>query len=219
MRDIKFTNGEFYHIYNRGNNKRPIFQHFFDLQRFFQSMDEFNVQGPIGSIYVNSFKKDLLSSSTTKSERLVDFVCYCLNHNHYHFLIKQLADGGITEFMHKLGSGYTRYFNEKYKLNGGLFQGRFKAIHVDSNDYLLHLSAYINLNNKVHKLSSSTTKLSKSSWDEYVRPAGSNNFCEKDIISSQFKNASGYRKFAEDSLRTIKDKKDLEKSLNLLLSG
>ena len=222
MRDTKFVNGEFYHIYNRGNNKRPIFLDPRDLFRFFHSMSEFNVKGPIGSIYANSFKKESLSSSATKSaksQRLIDFVCFCLNHNHYHFLVKQKVNGGITEFMHKLGAGYTRYFNEKHKLSGGLFQGRFKAIHVDSNDYLLHLSVYINLNNKMHRLSSSTTKLSKSSWNEYVRPGDSNNFCEKDIILSQFKNVGGYRKFAEDSLGTIKDKKDMEKSLELLLSS
>lgn len=219
MRDTKFINGEFYHIYNRGNNKRPIFQEFRDLQRFFQSMSEFNVAGPIGSIYAQSFKNESLSSSTTKSQRLVDFVCYCLNHNHYHFLVKQLVDYGISEFMHKLGTGYTRYFNERYKLSGGLFQGRFKAIHVDSNDYLLHLSAYVNLNNKVHKLSGSTTKLSRSSWDEYARPAKSNKFCKKDVILSQFKKTIDYKEFAEDSLRSIKDRKDMEASLKFLLSG
>lgn len=222
MRNTKFINGEFYHIYNRGNNKRAIFLGPRDLFRFFQSMAEFNVKGPIGSIYANSFKKDSLSSSTTKSKKtakLVDFVCYCLNHNHYHFMVKQLVDGGVTELMHKLGAGYTRYFNEKHKLNGGLFQGRYKAIHVDSNEYLLHLSVYINLNNKIHKLSSSTTKLSKSSWDEYVRPAGSNNFCEKGAVLSQFKNVDEYKKFAHEALETIKDKKDMEKSLELLLSS
>lgn len=219
MRDIKFTNGEFYHIYNRGNNKRPIFQGFWDLQRFFQSMAEFNVRGPIGSIYANSFKKDLLSSSATKPQRLVDLICYCLNHNHYHFLIKQLVNDGVREFMHKLGAGYTRYFNERYKLSGSLFQGRYKAIHVDSNDYLLHLSVYINLNNKIHKLGSPATKLSRSSWDEYVEPAKNNDFCKKDIILSQFQSISDYKEFADEALKTIRGRKDMEKSLELLLSS
>ncbi|MBI2669620.1 MAG: transposase [Candidatus Yanofskybacteria bacterium] len=219
MRDIKFINGEFYHIFNRGNNKRLIFTSQFDLCRFLQSMDEFNVRGPIGSIYAQSFKKDSLNSSTTKSQRLVDFVCYCLNPNHYHLLIKQLVNDGIREFMHKLGAGYTRYFNERYKLSGSLFQGRFKAIHIDSNDYLLHLSVYINLNNKVHKLSSSATKLSSSSWNEYIRPFKSNDFCKKDIILSQFQSISSYKEFACDALKTIRDRKDMEKSLELLLSS
>lgn len=219
MRETKFANGEFYHIYNRGNNKRPIFQDLWDLKRFFQSMVEFNVVGPIGSIYENSFRKKELGSSTTKLQKLLDFVCYCLNHNHYHFMVKQLKDGGISEFMHKLGCGYTRYFNEKHKLNGSLFQGRYKAIHVNSNEYLLHLSSYINLNNKIHRLSSSTTKLSKSSWDEYVRPANSNKFCEKSFILSQFKNISNYKEFAEDALKIIRERKDMEKSVLLLLGS
>jgi hypothetical protein len=78
---------------------------------------------------------------------------------------------------------------------------------------------YINLNNKIHKLSSSVTKLSKSSWDEYIRPAKSNNFCEKSIVLSQFKSISSYKGFAEDALGIIKEKKDMEKSLEFLLSS
>lgn len=228
MRNIKFTNGEFYHIYNRGNNKRPIFLKPFDLQRFLQSMVEFNIEGPIGSIYANSFKKDpqlsgsatkLGAKSTTTPRRIVDFVCYCLNFNHFHFLIRQARKDGIKNFMHKLGTGYTRYFNEKNKLSGGLFQGKFKAIHVDSNDYLLHISAYINLNDKISQLSGRATKLRKSSWNEYAdNGLVVNPLCKKDIILSQFKNKLDYENFAREALVNIRETKDMDKSLELLLS-
>ena len=222
MRDIKFTNGEFYHIFNRGNNKRLIFTSQFDLGRFLQSMAEFNVKGPIGSIYANSFKNQSLSGSATKLKakpRLVNFVCYCLNPNHYHILVQQLVNGGIREFMHKLGTGYTRYFNERGKLSGALFQGRYKAIHVNTNDYLLHLSVYINLNDKIHKLSGSTTKLHWSSWGEYVNTYRLESLCNKSIILDQFGGVSEYKNFAKEALATIKERKDMEKSLELLLSG
>ena len=66
--------------------------------------------------------------------------------NHFHLIVKQLVDGGITKFMHKLGTGYTLYFNQKYKRTGSLFEGKFKRIYIDKDEYLIHLSRYIHLN-------------------------------------------------------------------------
>ena len=222
MKKPQFVTGEFYHIYNRGNNKRSIFLKPFDLQRFLNGMVEFNVRGPIGSIYAKLFEKNnRLSGSTTKSVKLVDFVCYCLNPNHFHFLVRQLEDGGVVELMHKIGTGYTRYFNEKHKFSGALFQGRYRAIHVDTNDYLLYLSVYINLNPEAHQLSQlsgSTTKLWLSSWGEYLGDKFSRNrLCNTEIVLSQFKTTEGYKKFAEEMLGVIKEKKEMQGSLKLLL--
>ena len=230
MRRAKFVNEEYYHIYNRGVDKRTIFECKEDLDRFFQSIDEFNVIKPIGSIYENSLIKikknkeaKKFGSSTPKfyiytekkKDELVEFVCYCLNPNHYHFLLQQLVDKGVEKFMHKLGTGYSNYFNKKYKRSGSLFQGKFKAIHVDSNEYLLHLSVYVNLNYRVHnleKFGSPASKLFKSSWGEYI---GENkeNFCKKDIILDQFGSVLDYKKFAKNSLEHIKEIKDIEKFL------
>ncbi len=207
MRKVSFVNGEFYHIYNRGVDKRNTFEDREDLDRFFQSMDEFNTMEPIGSIYENSFRKKnvQLGGSTSKLDKLVDFVCYCINPNHYHFVLLQLVDNGISEFMKRLSGGYTYYFNNKNKRSGTLFQGTFKSVHINSNEYLLHISAYVNLNNKVHQLGGLTSKLVKSSWDEYVGKSKGRQivFCEKDIILSQFKNSTEYKVFAESSLNDI----------------
>ncbi len=127
MRKIQFVNGEYYHIFNRGNNKRVIFNDQRDMARFFQGMIEFNSNEPIGSIFENSFRKDLLGGSTSK---LVDFNCYCLNLNHYHYILKQSMDKGIEKFMHRIATGYTMYYNKKHHSNGSLFQGRYKAVHI-----------------------------------------------------------------------------------------
>ncbi len=219
MRKIQFVNDEYYHIYNRGVDKRIIFEDKNDLDRFFLSMDEFNVIDPIGSIYENAIYKkrfgDRVPKSAPKSS-LVEFVCYCLNPNHYHFLMRQLVDEGIKKFMHRLGSGYATYFDKKYKRSGSLFEGRFKAIHVDSESYLLHLSAYINLNYKIHpkfwNFGDPVPKLYKSSWEEYLG-LNQEKFCQKDIILSQFDTVESYKKFAEESLEKIKERKELEKFL------
>ena len=148
IRKVAFVENEFYHIYNRGVDKRTIFSDRNDLDRFFQSMQEFNTIEPIGSIFENSFKKD---DGSIKFP-LVKFVAYCLNPNHFHFVLTPIEERGIEKFMHRLGTGYTKYFNEKHSRNGALFQGVFKANHINSNEYLLHASVYVNLNYKVHKL-------------------------------------------------------------------
>src|SRR5437868_10728186 len=132
MRKTSFVTGEFYHVYNRGIDKRNIFSDAKDIARFFQSMQEFNNIETIGSIYENSFSSPLgsLASKLRKpNKRLVNFICYCLNPNHYHFLLEQIAEKGIEKFLHRLGTGYTKYFNIKNKRSGSLFQGTFKAIH------------------------------------------------------------------------------------------
>lgn len=205
MRNLEFATGEFYHVFNRGNNKREVFLENYDLNRFFLSMREFNTDEPIGSIYEQSFKKE--SASTVKNTKLVDFICYCLNPNHFHFALKQLRDDGVVKFMHRLGTGYTKYFNQKYENSGSLFQGTYKAKHINTNEYLLHLSAYINLNPEAHRLGSLA---SKSSWEEYVNPSNIKGLCNKEIILSQFKNIPEYEKFAKDSLKITKEKKELE---------
>ena len=220
MRNLSFAVGEFYHVYNRGVDKRSIFQDEDDLNRFFQSMSDFNTLDPIGSIYERSFvKEDQLGSSASK---LVNFVAYCLNFNHYHFLVEQVAEEGVQKFMHRLATGYTKYFNEKQDRSGALFQGRFKAIHVETNEYLLQVSAYVNLNDRVHQRGieylAATEIPSRSSWDEYgaVGVPGSG-FCEKKIIVEQFGRPQEYLAFAEETVGDIIRRRKENKALELLL--
>lgn len=195
-------------MYNRGVDKRIIFTDEYDIRRFFQSVVEFNTPQPIGSLYESSFRR--LGGETPKFEgKLVNIIAYCLNPNHFHMLLEQAMDGGISEFMKRLGGGFTNYFNNKYKRSGSLFQGVFKDVHIDTNEYLLHVSAYVNLNDHVHKLGGETPKLveSMSSWKEYTdkRIEG---ICEKEIILGQFRNMNEYKEFALASLESILKRKE-----------
>ena len=92
MRKESFANGEFYHIYNRGVDKRDVFMDKNDFERFLQSIKEFNVIDPIGSIYENSFGQDGYLKSKARNKPLVNFVAYCLNPNHYHFILEQIEE-------------------------------------------------------------------------------------------------------------------------------
>lgn len=203
MRKIQFGNGEYYHIFNRGVEKREIFTNNAELERFFLSMKEFNTLYPTGGLHVASFCKENSSSK----EKLVSFVCYCLNPNHFHFILKQLIDRGIEKFMHRLGSGYTNYFNKKYQRSGSLFQGTFKANHINSDEYLLYASAYVNLNNRVHQIKNN---FFKSSWAEYVQTSINHEFCDKETILNQFESTKKYQVFANDVLANARERKELE---------
>jgi putative transposase len=208
MRKIPFANEEIYHIYNRGTDKRVIFEDEYDFQRFLQSLKEFNTLDPIGSIYEHSFiKKQQLGGLASKSEKLVEIIAFCLNPNHFHLLLKQVSDNGIQKFMQRLSTGYTMYFNKKHERSGSLFQGTYKAVYVDSNEYLLHLSVYISLNNEVHELGGLA---SKSSWGEYMGQTGNKEdefLCKKEIILEQFKDAKEYQAFAKNVLDGIKERR------------
>jgi putative transposase len=212
MKRTQLAEGEYYHVFNRGVDKREIFGDLIDRQRFFQSMDEFNTIDPIGSIYENFFRDRKEQNKSKK--KLVSFVSYCLNPNHYHFILKQISEKGIEKLMQRLGIGYTKYYNKKYERIGALFQGAFKSIHINSNAYLFHLSVYVNLNDKIHSLGNRISK-SQSSWGEYVDYFAENTFCaDKRVVLGNFKDGEEYRKFALEVLPSIKERKEIK---NLLI--
>ncbi len=211
-RKFEFTEGEYYHIFNRGNDGRYVTMGHSDSDRFLLSLHKFNTLKPIGSIYENSFEQKNMSK---KDKALVDMVAYCLNPNHFHLLIKQVSKKGVSKFLQRILTGYTKYFNTKHKRKGALFQDKFGATHIDDDDYLLHTSAYINLNNRVHQLGSKASKLVRSSWGAYVNPDVKPKWLRNDGIVSQFRNSSEYIKFAEESLELMLDHKLEMKELQL----
>src|SRR3990167_8090165 len=210
----KIAIGEYYHVYNRGVDKRPIVKDRKDTERFMQSLEFFNSKEPIKGL------REIISSKNDKNiqfnDPLVEIICYDLNSNHYHLLLKEINDGGISEFMKRLGGGYTWYFNNKNKRSGSLFQGTFKSVHIKSNEQLLRTSVYINLNYKVHKISGLTAENVKSSWDEYMGKTNKN-ICNKKIILEQFESIKEYEEFMRSSLEEILKEKDNKNGLEMLI--
>ena len=200
-----FINEEVYHIYNRGVDKRNVFKDRHDLDRFLESMAVFNTTEPIGGVFLSRKNK---THKKKVGKPLVEILCYCLNPNHFHLMLRQLVENGVSEFMRRLG-GYTKYFNEKYHRSGVLFQGPCKAKLVTSNEYLLYLSVYINLNNRIHRVGHG---MSNSSWNEYVRDTSG--LCNTKLILEQFRNSKEYEEFALDTLQSIIEKKILDKGLS-----
>ncbi|MBI1755336.1 transposase [Candidatus Azambacteria bacterium] len=155
MRKVTFTEGEIYHIYNRGVEKRSVFLDDQDHFRFVHNLFEFNNEEPARNLFYKkpSFQNLDLNQPIyeTKSRKLrrkliVEILMFVLMPNHFHLLLKQRKENGITEFMHKLGVGYTMYFNQKYQRTGSLFQGTFKAVLVKREAHFIHLPYYLHLN-------------------------------------------------------------------------
>jgi len=157
MRKVKFEKGKIYHIFNRGVEKRNIFVNDSDRWRFLQGMYSFNeesssnrllweLENKRGGLNFTTIK-DFLKDNPTERNPLVEIMADCLMPNHFHLILKEIKENGISRFMHKLGTGYVGYFNKKYERVGGLFQGPFKAVLIEKELYLQYLLIYINVLN------------------------------------------------------------------------
>ncbi|MEI7810641.1 MAG: transposase [bacterium] len=144
-RSIIFAPDEFYHCYDRGTEKRKIFLNKIDYERFLallfvcNSTERIHLSDYKGRSFDELFVIDRKGS-------LVDIGVYCLMPNHFHLLLHEKVDNGISLFMQKLSTAYTMYFNKKYERTGSLFESRFKAEHADDDKYLKYLFSYIHLN-------------------------------------------------------------------------
>lgn len=125
-RSTTFANSEYYHIYNRGSDKRDIFLSKRDFTRFQRTFYYYQFLGPKPK-FSNSARYKHESLRPMGDNQIVEIHCYCLMPNHFHFLIRQLKDNGISRFMSHVCNSYTKYFNIKHNRVGPLLQGAFKA--------------------------------------------------------------------------------------------
>jgi putative transposase len=142
LRKTPLAEGEYYHIYSRGVEKRDIFLDDHDRARFLKLL--FVANGKMS--YVFRDIQDKSFEAINRGESLTAIGAYVLMPNHFHILIKETKENGITEFMRKLLTGYSSYFNKRHNRVGGLFQSRFKSEHVSRDEHLKYLFAYIHLN-------------------------------------------------------------------------
>lgn len=141
-RKISFTEGEYYHIYCRGVEKRNIFLDDKDRNRFQSLLFLCNGTNPV----IYKLVQGSTLYRTDVGEKIVAIGAYKLMPNHIHLLVKEISEGGITEFMRKINTAYSMYFNKKYERVGPLFQGTFGAQHIVQDEHLKYLFAYIHLN-------------------------------------------------------------------------
>ncbi|MDD2823279.1 MAG: transposase [Candidatus Daviesbacteria bacterium] len=198
MSNPSFSNGSYYHIYNRGVEKRNIYMDDCDYYRFLETLNFYHkIPAPMK---LSDFRRGATRLKKIENQtKLVTIFCYCLMPNHFHLLIRQEVDGGITLFLRKLSDSFTRYFNTRYKRVGSLFQGTFKAKLIESDEYLLHLSKYIHKNS--FPLEMWESKAYPYSSYSYYLFKEEHSFCDIDFILSYFakENSSlDYQSFVEE---------------------
>jgi len=216
MRKLKIVPNEYYHIYNRGNNKQGIFVDDKDWSRFLFLI--LYLQSPfvfynIGR-YINNFVRHRVFNISNRlldkiiQNKTVELVNFAQMPNHFHLIVEEAIEGGISRYMQRIQDSYTKYFNTKYEKTGHLFQGPFQIVHIKDNEQLLHLSAYIHRNpreitqwkDKEHQFEWSSYQdcIGKNRWGEFIKPQ---------IILEQFTTSEEYKDFVDTSgTKVILDK-------------
>lgn len=194
----------YYHVFNRSVDKQPIFTKNSELNRALGTIRYYNcAQPPLRfSKFLNlpSEQRAAILESVIKSRKLVDLVAYCFMPNHFHLLLKQTIDSGISKFIGNFQNSYARYFNTKSERISPLWQGQFKAVRIEDESQLLHISRYIHLNPHASFVVKNLEALLQYQWSsllEYLNPS-TEGVCSKEIILSQFGSLEDYRKFIFD---------------------
>lgn len=217
-REIVFATDQVYHLLNRSIEQRIIFKNKRDYQRFLKLIDFYHYQAPpLRFSFYNRLpikeKSEFFKRLKKEGKPLVEVITYCLMPNHFHFLIKQLEDRGVSDFMRNLQNSYARYFNTKYQRNGPLFQSMFKAIRIKTDEQLIHVSRYEHLN-PVTAYLIEVKDLKNYPWSSfpgYLNPKLLDDFVNPKMILDFFKSPKDYEKFVYDQaeyqreLQKIKD--------------
>lgn len=222
----QLVNGEIYHIVIRGVGDSLIFKNNDDYYRAIFSLFEFN---DLGSVLIRERRRARIEAKkigkedfSANRDMLVDIFAFYFMPNHIHLLLKQVKDGGITKFMRKFGTGYATYFNKKYNRKGHLFQSRFHAVHIKTNEQLKTVFVYIHTNGisliepKWKELGIKDSKrvikfLENYKWSSYPDYIGKKNFpsvTERDFILKVMGGKDCCRKFVNSWVKYKKELRD-----------
>lgn len=212
-RKVIFANGEYYHIFNRGVDKRITFSNKREYVRAISVIRYYSFhKPPIRYSRLLTLPQDMrenvLLSLKNKS---VNIIAYCIMPNHFHLLLQQVQENGISRFVANMTNSYTKYFNTKHKRVGPLFGGIFKAVHIEDNEQLIHLSRYIHLNPATAYIieAKNLHEYPWSSYLEYINKALVP-LCNKEKILEFFKDDKDYEDFCKDQESYSRELKEIE---------
>ncbi len=218
---LPLVEGQIYHVFNRGIDHRPTFSDKRELNRAMSSIDYYR--------FVNTplrFSKFLKLSNADRNKqldkiktsmRLVDILGFCLMPNHFHLLLRQTYESGISKFLSTFQNSYTKYFNTKNERTGPLFLGQFKAVLVETEEQLIHVSRYIHLNPSTSYVVKDFESLLNYSWSslaEYMEKKEL--MCETETILNFFKSRKDYVDFLKDQ---VGYQRELDRIKHLLLDN
>lgn len=209
-RALVFATSETYHVFNRGVERRPIFTSKKEYERFIELLKYYRFSHvPMRysdfRVLPDLAQKNIWQSQLNHGKLDVDILAYCLMPNHFHLVIRQQEEHGIHRFLSNISNGFAKYFNTKHRRIGPLFQGVFKAVHIETDEQLLHVTRYVHLNPVAAFMipESVVDTYPWSSLSEYVTKASSG-FCETGWVKEFFKKPVGYRSFVHDQVAYAK---------------
>ena len=209
LRPVTFAPNEHYHLCVRGNNKQPIFRTHTDRARLlflllhFQSPENIDHISRILRTHtrIGEWKIDPDLRDTIIDTRYVTLEAFCFMSNHFHLQIREEEENGVVRYMQRVLNAYAKYFNLKYERVGHLFQGPFRAVHVEDNDQLLYLSTYIHRNPR--EIKGLAGKEDQYEWSSYQDYLGKNRFpglLDSSLVLEQFDSSKDYRAFVNSSV-------------------
>lgn len=208
MRKTSIVQGEYYHIFNRGNNKQLIFFDKKDKVRFlfliiyFQAHIFFENIGRQVSYFIKNevFNMDVDLEKKLLNKRNVELINFALMPNHFHLILCEFKEGGISQYMQRVLCAYTKYFNAKYKKSGHVFQGPYKAVNIKNNNQLLYLSTYIHRNpREIPEWKNKEYLYPWSSYQDYLKDNRWGELLKRAIVLEQFSSKKEYNVFTKSS--------------------
>jgi len=203
-RKFVFANNYVYHVFNRGVNRQQIFfsqnsyKRFLDVCKYYQYFSP-----PIRFSYyleMSIEQRLLFMQSLQMQEKKVSILAYCLMPNHFHFLLEQLQENGISKFISQICNSYTKYVNTRYNRVGPLLQGIFKAVQIETDEQLMHVSRYIHLN-PIASHVIRNDQLENYTWSSYPKYySGNQNFVNSEKVLSLFSSSDEYKSFISDQI-------------------
>ncbi len=234
MRKEVITVNSYFHVINRGNKQMPIFRQKSDLWRMLFGLFYTNTSGASSKNWMKELEREGVNPKIFMwpkkfGERypLVSIVAFTIMPNHFHLLIKEIVDDGISKFMHKFSMGYSKFINAKYSESGSLFQGKFQSRLIEEDDYFRRAAVYVMVKNTFELYPkgglAGATKDFEGAWDwALTYPFSSFRFyatntnspiLDKDLLGEIFDSPKDFKDFSKDYIlgRTIEeDIEDLE---------
>lgn len=223
---------DLYHVMNRGTEKRTIFLDTQDYARFIHNLFEFNDVHPATNTARTIARRPMFDlrgrtwETGRSAERLVDVHAWCLMKNHFHLVLSEKMDGGISKFLMKINVGYAKYFNERYERDGTLFQGKTKKVLIERDAHFMYILNYIHLNpldylkgarmwrtGKIENASNALRYLETYRWSSYWDYCGTRNF--PSILTTNLFSDRNYKKSLARYLRTLQGQNEELKSITL----
>ncbi|MBL7156273.1 MAG: transposase [Candidatus Pacebacteria bacterium] len=227
----QLVNGEIYHIVIRSVDGLELFKNRKDYLRMIYNLFEFNNENPARSTYRHNFNfnipRTVLSMFDKNKIILVEILAFCLMPNHVHLLARQVQEGGITKFMRKIGAGYAMYYNKKYERKGHVFQGRYRIVHIKTQEQLKTVFVYIHTNPvsfivpnwkekgiKSEELQKVIRFLENYQWSSYQNYLGKSDYSfltNIDFLTKIMGGIDGCRNFINNWLQFKKELADINK--------